>query len=182
MEIRGTVKGLTQDYGTRKITAAIEVSEGSAARLEELKGKDLKITLTVWREKRSKDANALLWACLSDIARVTGGTKEERYLDALRRYGQYTMVSVKPEAFNHWKAQWRECEVVGERNGMLDVLCYFGSSQYDVSEFALLLDGVIEDMRQAGIDTPLQTELQEALDAWERRTNEQSKKNHRADD
>lgn len=182
MEIRGTIKGLTQDYGTRKVTAAIEVSEGSVARLEELKGKDLKITLTVWREKRSKDANALLWACLSEIARVVGGTKEEQYSLALRRYGQFTMVSVKEEAYPRWRDQWRECQIVGKRNGMLDVLCYFGSSQYSTSEFSTLLDGVIDDMRQAGIDTPLQTELQEALDAWERRINEQSKKTNCEDD
>ena len=182
MDVKGKITGLSQDYRSRKVTFSFEVSEGSVARLEELQDKELKCTLVQWRKHRSKDANALLWACFGKMAATLGGDKEDYYLQALRKYGKFTMLSVKPEAYDYFKQTWRTCEIVGERNGMYDVLCYFGSSTYNTKEFAVLLDGVIEDMKAAGIDTPLQEDLQHALDAWEGRKNEQSKTQVSQDD
>ena len=173
MDVRGTITAVSKDYSTGKVQFTAVLSEGNAEAIDALRGEDAKISISKWRNSRSKDANALLWACLGKIAAALGGDKWDYYIDSLRKYGKSTLVTVSREAIGVFQTEWRACEIVGERNGRLDVLCYYGSSTYDTKEFSALLDGVIEDMRQAGIDTPTQEELQRALDAWERSRNEQ---------
>lgn len=169
MDLRGTVTGLTRDFKTGKLKFTVEVEEGNPEDIEAMMEKDAAIRIEEFRTHRSKNANALMWACLSKIAATEmKGDRYTYYLQALRKYGKCTLVSIKPEALDAWKKSWRECEVVGERAGRLDVLCYFGSSTYNTKEFSVLLDGIIDDMKQAGIETPTQEELQRSLDLWQR--------------
>ena len=168
MELRGKITGLTRDFKTHRLVFSVEVSEGNPQDIEAMRDKDASITVVDFRKHRSKNANALMWSCLSKIASSLGGKKEDYYLQALRKYGKFTLVSVKKDAFDAWKKMWRECEKVGERGDVYDVLCYFGSSTYDTKEFAVLLDGIIDDMKVAGIETPTQEELERSLALWER--------------
>lgn len=168
MDVRGTLKGIQRDFRTNRIILSFELKEGEIGQIEALQDKDLSITLKQFRESRSKSANALLWVCLQKIADKLGGDKWEHYMQALRKYGQGTLIEMKREAFPRMHEIYRETEIVGQRGDWLDVMCYYGSSQYDTAEFSILLDGVIEDMRNAEIETPAQEELQRALDAWER--------------
>ena len=64
----------------------------------DLENKDLDIEIKVHRERRSKDANALLWACIGDIARAITQEPWGVYLSLLKRYGKYTYIVLKPEA------------------------------------------------------------------------------------
>lgn len=164
---RGTISAISRDFKTGRYILSLELKETQIEAVDALRGKDLQITLKQWRESRSKNANALLWSCLTKIANKLGGDKWDYYLQALRKYGQCTLVSVKPEAVERFQQIYRECEIVGEREGRVDVLCYYGSSTYDTKEFSVLLDGVIDDMRAANIPTPTQEDLQRALDIWE---------------
>lgn len=168
MDLRGTATGLMRDFKTGKLKFTVEVEEGNPEDIEAMMEKDAAIRIEEFRTHRSKNANALMWACLSKIAAVLGGNKEVYYLQALRKYGKFTLVSVKKESFDAWKKMWRECEKVGERGDVYDVLCYFGSSTYNTKEFSVLLDGIIDDMRNSGIETPTQEELQRSLELWKR--------------
>lgn len=173
MQARGTIKGITQDYKTGRFSVSIELTESDMSGIETLIGKDIAIDMAIYRGARSHSANALLWHCLGDIARYLGGDKWDYYLDALRKYGKYTMVSVRSDAVKAFKDTWRECEEVGRQHTgdeeWVHLLCYFGSSTYNSKEFSVLLDGVIEDMRQAGIPTPTSAEMKRVLDALERK-------------
>ena len=168
IDCRGTIKAISRDFKSGRYILSIELTEGQIEPLDALQGKDLAIGIKQFRNSRSKSANALLWSCLARVAETLGGDKWDYYLQALRKYGQCTLVTVKPEAVERFRDIYRECEVVGERNGMVDLLCYFGSSTYDTHEFSVLLDGVVDDMRQAGIPTPADEELDRALEAWEK--------------
>lgn len=124
------------------------------------------------REKRSRNANALLWACLGEIAREIGSDKWEVYLQMLKRYGTYTYICVKPKAVEAVKKQWRESEEIGKVmiNGeeAVQMLCYYGSSTYNTKEFSALLTGVISEMQEMGLMTPSDHELEKALEQWEK--------------
>lgn len=131
--------------------------------------------ITEHREKRSKDANALLWACLGELAGALRSDKWEVYLQMLKRYGKYTYICVKPHVVDAVKKQWRECEEIGtitiEGQEAVQMLCYFGSSTYDSKEFSVLLDGVISEMKEMGLDTPADKDLERAIKQMEKREN-----------
>lgn len=125
------------------------------------------------KEKRSLNANALLWECLGKIAKAINQDKWKIYLEMLKRYGKYTYICVKPSVVEAIKKQWRETEELGEVtiNGQkaIQLLCYFGSSTYNTKEFSILLDGVISEMEEMGLKTPMQEELERSLEIWEKK-------------
>lgn len=125
------------------------------------------------REKRSLDANAMLWACMQEIAQAIQTDKWSVYLQMLKRYGKFSYVIVRPEAVEAMKKQWRELEVVGEVdvNGQkgVQLLCYYGSSTYNTKEFSVLLDGVISEMREMGLEPPPDKETKALIEAMERK-------------
>lgn len=132
--------------------------------------KDKLFDITEHKQKRSLNANAMLWSCLGEIANALNTDKWEVYLQMLKRYGKYTYICVKPSVVESVKKQWRECEVLGdiEINGQkaIQMLCYFGSSTYDSKEFSVLLNGVISEMEEMGLATPESEELERIMEQW----------------
>ena len=130
------------------------------------------------KEKRSLNANGLLWSCLGEIATALRADKWEVYLQMLKRYGTYTYICVKPNMVEAVKKQWRECEELGhvdiKGRDSVQMLCYFGSSTMNSKEFSVLLDGVISEMKELGIPTPAEKDLDRALREMEKR-NERTK-------
>lgn len=156
--------------GIGKGTVTFAIPKEDAERIREMGEKDLDLTVKVHREHRSRDANALMWACLSEIAAALGIDKWDVYLQMLKRYGKFTHICVKPAAVDAIKRQWRECEVVGNVNingkPAVQMLCYYGSSTYDSKEFSVLLDGIISEMKEMGLETPASEEMRAALERW----------------
>lgn len=176
MEFAGRFKTMVKDWRGegQEITFTVD-GNLTAAQLEGIvDAEKLRITAVKWRKKRSLDANALLWKCLGDIAASLGADKWQIYLMMLKRYGKYTYVCVRPEAVEMVKRQWRETEEVGkvEINGQeaVQLLCYYGSSTYDTKQFSTLLDGVISEMQEMGLETPASEEMRRSLEEWERKT------------
>ena len=141
--------------------------------LEKAREKVLDISVDVHREKRSTDANGLLWHCIGELTNVTGRDKWEEYLSLLRQYGKYTYIVVKEKAVEDMKKQWREVEIVGEYDMHgekgVQLLCYFGSSTYNTTEFSKLLQGTFYEMQQAGLQPPPSSDMRRALEKWEER-------------
>lgn len=157
--------------GVNSAYVTLEVPKTEAERIHSLRGKDLDAEIKEHKEKRSRDANALMWACLSEIAQAIQTDKWAVYLQMLRRYGKFTHICVKPEAVEAIKKQWRECETVGDItiNGKpaVQLLCYYGSSNYNSKEFSVLLDGIISEMREMGLEPPPSEEMRAALERLE---------------
>lgn len=141
-----------------------------AQKLNDLKDSEIDIEAKKHREKRSLNANAMLWACIGELAKALDTDKDSVYLKMLKRYGKYTYICVPPQAVEQVKQQWKECEYIGDItiNGRpaSQMLCYFGSSTYNTQEFAKLLDGVIGEMHEMGLETPSEKEEQAMLDKW----------------
>lgn len=133
------------------------------------------------KEKRSLSANGLLWACIGELAGALRSDKWAVYLQMLKRYGKYTYICVKPNVVDAVKAQWRECEEIGHVNingqDSVQMLCYFGSSTMNSKEFSILLDGVISEMKELGLLTPAQRDLDRVIKQMERKENEKNQGN-----
>lgn len=128
----------------------------SKLRAATAKGKQLTAEIKQTRKKRSLDANAMLWAILGEMAVVLRADKDELYLIMLERYGVFTHIVVKPNLIERIKSEWRTVRELGEVtvNGKtgIQLQCFFGSSRYNSMEFSVLLDGVISEAKELGID------------------------------
>lgn len=155
-----------------KMVIAFECDVVPPQSIQEMGSHTLDVTAKRHRQKRSLNANALLWKCIGDIAHALPADKWEIYLQMLRRYGEYTYVCVKPSAVEMLKKQWRECEEFGEItiNGekAVQMLCYYGSSTYNTKQFSRLLDGVIGEMAQMDLETPTDEQLRRSIEQWEK--------------
>ena len=173
MNFTGRLTGISRDFETSKPVLQLAVNE-SLYGIDDLKDKDLSIKIVRKTRKRSLDANALMWHCIGEIAKSLNPPRDkwEIYLESLRKYGKYTYVLLSEKAVETFKGLWRETEVVGEVdvNGRkaVQLLCYYGSSTYDTKEFSVLLDGIIEDMKDLGLQPPMPREVRAALEEWER--------------
>lgn len=143
--------------------------------VEELKtltaiGKQLSVEIKQYRQKRSLDSNAYFWLLLGEMAAILKTTKDELYLIMLERYGVYTHVIVKPEVVDKVKQEWRTVRELGEVtvNGKtgIQLQCFFGSSTYNTKEMSRLIDGVVSEAKELGIETMTPQELARMKNEW----------------
>lgn len=171
MEFTGVIKSINRDYLSNQINITFAANENILADYEKIKDcEKLRIKAIQYREKRSLDANAYLWVLLQKLAEVLRTDKWSLYLQMLKRYGQFTYIVVKPHAVDGVKKQWRECEEVGEINingeKAVQMLCYYGSSTYDTREMSVLIDGVVSECKELGIETLPPDELRRIKEQW----------------
>lgn len=174
MEFTGELKDISRDWKTNEFNITFSMNgQPNADEIDKLKDNKLSIKAVRYRRKRSLDANGLLWHCLGNIANALHTEKWDIYLQMLKRYGKYTYICVKPNVVDSVRAQWRESEVIGEVdiNGTtaVQMLCYFGSSTYNTKEFSTLLEGVISEMKELGIEAPTSSDMKRALEEYERK-------------
>lgn len=170
MDVTGRIAEVQQDYLTGELRVVLTINEQAIVKsgYAALKDNLLDIRLNKHREKRSLDANALLWVCLGQIAAALNADKWDIYLMMLKRYGKYTYILVTEKAVDEVKKQWRESEVVGEVNvngrKAYQMLCYYGSSTLDSKEFSTLLNGIVSEMEEMGLTPPPSQEMRRALE------------------
>lgn len=176
MECTGQIQNVSKDWLTGQFQITFSINEQSAINeIDKIKDCKLSIRAVKHRERRSLDANALLWLCIGRLAEALRSDKWEVYLQMLKRYGKFTYICVKQNVVDAVKAQWRECEVIGEVNinGQIatQMLCYFGSSTYDTKEMSVLIDGVISEMKEMELELPTSEDMRRALEQWEKQSN-----------
>lgn len=120
------------------------------------------------REKRSLNANAYLWKLVTEIGNVLNKSKEEVYLQMLIDYGQSEMVSILSEIdvkgyFKYYKLAGTSILNDKEFN---HYKIYKGSSEYDTKEMSILLEGVVQEVKNLGIKTKDDIELERLIKEW----------------
>lgn len=177
MTFTGRLISLEKDYNTNRWQIVLTVNEKAALEpLNELiKAEKVTAEIKRYRNQRSLDANKLLWRCITDIAYTLNLDKWEVYLNELKAHGKSFPVSIVKEGLDALKATWREVEVVGEwvdENGIerVTALCYVGSHLYNTKEFAQLLNDVMQDMKELGLQPPTSEEMRRSLELWEKHT------------
>ena len=176
--MRARIKGLTLSLdGGQELTLSLPGDWRDE--YMKLKDADVDVEIKKHREKRSRGANALLWAICTEIAEELSKespiTKEEVYKRAVREVGVYTPVPIKETAVETFVARWAKqgiawfAEVVdGSKipNYKL-VFIYYGSSTYSVDEMSKLLDYVVDEAKQIGLTLRAsEKEIEEAKRRW----------------
>ena len=171
-ELTGKIQGLSQDFASRRITITLTVNEEAAAKnlYDELNGEEkLSVKIDKYREKRSLNANAYAWKLLTEIANVCRTSKDEVYLEMLKRYGQSEIISVL--AHIPIGEYVKYCEEAGESklNGKLfkHYKVYKGSSEFDTREMSIFLDGIVSEAEELGIQTETPEQIARLKSLWE---------------
>lgn len=173
METTGILKDVRLNVLTGKYEITFEVNDDmkNAQELAD-QNKLLRIKATAFRQSRSLNANAMLWGLISIISDNTKQSKDNVYLELLRRYGKYEHVCVKEEAVASLRTIWKLVEELGpvriNNSTGICCLCYYGSSTYDTKEFSRLLEGTISELKEMGLQNPYcSADMQRALAEWE---------------
>ena len=89
----------------------------------------------------------------------------------LERYGVFTHLIVKPAAVDMLVREYRLCRDLGEItvNGKTgrQIQAYFGSSQYDTAQMSRLIDGIVSEAQDLGIETATPEELARMKGEWD---------------
>lgn len=171
MECTGKLHSVNRDWKTGKIIISFELNEEPTEAINDISScEKLNIRAVKYRNKRSLDANAYMWVLLQKMADKLHRDKWGIYLEMLGRYGVFTHIIVKPHVVEKVKNEWRTVKELGEVcvNGTtgIQLQCYFGSSTYDTKEMSVLIDGVVSEARELGIETLPPEELERMKAQW----------------
>lgn len=137
-------------------------------------GEALSLVLSKFRQKRSLNANNYAWVLLQKLAEERGQTKEEVYREFIKQYGIFRPVTVNKEAAETLEYIWQKnglgwvVEETGRTNESVDLLMYYGSSTYSTRQMARLLDAIVNDCKQCGIETLPPEQIEEMKRMWKR--------------
>ena len=181
MDLTGKITGIAVNLDARSPVITFEANEDIRPIISELQNlkayEKLTISLKRWRKKRSLDANAYYWVLVSRIAEKLRSSKEEIHNLMLARYGQPEMdengspvilsvldrIDLSKRDDIHVKAVGTG-SVGGKR--FTHYLLLRGSHTYNTHEMSVLIDGVVSEAREMGIETLPPEELANMMAAW----------------
>lgn len=170
MEFSGRFKDISRDYFTGQYHITFEAETVNLNDVNKLKDADrLRIEVKKYRQRRSLDANSYYWVLLSRVADALNISKPHCHNLMLRRYGQielfdgrvaYTMLPDTDETTQRME-QMEEAHFAptGQVTMGKDGVMYRGwkllkpSHRYDSKEMSVLIDGLIDEAKQVGVET-----------------------------
>lgn len=182
MQTTAKITDINIDFNTRKPKISLLLNTNEISVIEELKNENkLNLELKKYRKKRSLDANAYCWVLCDMIAKELSKegitTKEEIYKDAISRIGKFEPMIVEEKAFENFKRIWEKqglgflVQEVSRKDKCVKVHCYYGSSTYDSKEMSLLIDLIVQEAKQLGLETKSKNEIDSLLKQWDSGTN-----------
>jgi predicted ribonuclease YlaK len=177
MKVSGKIVGANIDFRTGKPTISFEVNEKNDFKLmvDEMRGYEkLSIEVKPFRARRSLDANAYCWVLIDKLAQKLGESKESVYRQYITNIGGNSeIVCVKDHAVDRLCAGWNRNGIGwvtetfdSKLEGCTNVILYYGSSVYDSAQMARLLDLIIQDCKEQGIQTETPNEIARLKAMW----------------
>lgn len=124
-----------------------------------------KFEIKEYHERRSLSANAYAWVLINKIADATRKSKEDVYFQMLKDYGQHELVSVRSDinvsGYFKYYEEYGKGHVEGREFTHYKI--YKGSSEFDTREMAVLIDGIIQEAQNLGIETITPSEKERML-------------------
>ena len=171
MKLSGKIVGANIDFKTNKPVLMLEINERNdfEALVDDMRDKDkLSIEVKPYRVHRSLNANAYAWKLIGEIADVLRASKEDIYLLMLKRYGQSELISVLSHVPVGNYVKYFEEAGESELNGKMftHYRVYKGSSEFDTREMSILIDGVVSEAKNLGIQTDTPDQIAQMKARW----------------
>ena len=161
--------------GSNRGRLTLDVFDDFRDAADKLQGGPIELTVKKWREKRSLDANAYAWVLIDRLSAELGIPKEEIYRHAIRSIGGVSeTVCVMDKAVDKLCAGWSKNGLgwhterfPSQIAGCTNVILYFGSSTYDSRQMSALINSLVEECNQFGIETKSPEEIESLLRSYE---------------
>ena len=147
-------------YEYRSNRAVIEFDADFGETYDKYRDKDINVEIKMWRPKRSLAANRLLWVLVDKIAKEVRIPKNEVYRNEIREIGGVSDVYImRDESVERFCKQWEsqglgwQTEIVGSEDGRSTVIAYYGSSTFDTEQLGQLIDNLLFEAENLGINT-----------------------------
>ena len=174
MEFTGQIHGVTRDYLTRKPILEFRINEDPNG-IEDLNGKDLKISVVRKTNPRSLNANSYFHVLCDRLRQKLGVSMAAMKNDLITSYGQIDYIdgqaiiyktNAPPEKVQELEELHMKFLHRGE-DGAYWYRVYRGSHTYDTKEMSMLIDGTIAEAKEQGIETKTPDEIARLMALWE---------------
>ena len=173
--MKGRLKDLTFGRnGEQHIT--VTVKQDFRDDFDKLKDKDIRVELKIWREPRSKDANAYFHVLVNKIAEAQGLGNDEVKRSLVVEYGTLARdddgqligamlpAGADIDQFYPYTRLYKTMEMEGREYECY--LFYKRTRTLDSKEMARLIDGTIYVARELGIDTDTPEQIARYKEEW----------------
>lgn len=180
--IKFTTHNITRSYDNKLVIPATPSILEKVLELLAKSKNGLEVTIKPYRKKRSLDANAYMWILCTKIAdemsKEYPKTKEQVYQDEVRQGTTFKKALIENVDIPEYKKQWSAkgigwfMEMISESNqhqGYSWCRFYKGSSEYDTKEMSRLIDRIVIDAQELGIETKTPQELEGLKEQWGRK-------------
>lgn len=172
------MKGYIRDFiapPTGKQYITLTLNEDFRSQYDELKNSDVEISIKKFHKKRSLDANEYMWVLAEKLAEKLRITKYEVYKSHIRDVGVFTPLPIEADSVEKFSEIWSSrgkgwvVDVVDNSKlpGYKRINAYYGSSTYDTAQMSRLIDSIVEDCKEQGIETLTPQELENMKALWD---------------
>ena len=160
---------ISVDYSTGRKSITFDID-----RPEDIPQGELDLTIKPYKPKRSLSANAYMWVLVGKLADATGISSTDIYRNTVKQLGISQLIVINAAAVPTFKRVWEQYglgwfvdDVDEDAGGSVILRAYYGSSTYNRKQMAALIDLVVQDCKQLGIETLTPAELAGLVDRWE---------------
>lgn len=133
-----------------------------------LEQEDKTFEVKLYRKKRSNNANGYAWHLLNEMSNVLRASKDDIYVQMLKRYGQSEMVSVLSDidVSGYFKYYEPIANTTLQGKEFTHYRVYKGSSEYDTREMSIFIDGIVSEAKELNIETMPESEIERLKELW----------------
>ena len=165
--MRGAISAFKYNGLKRKTIVEVELDGNQCEVLETLKDRDITADFKIFREKRSLNANAYAWTLIGKLAEKMNLPSLEVYRGYIKEMGVYRDIEITESAENTMKTVWTayglgwiaEKVDFAEREGFITLRLYYGSSVYNSKQMNRMIDSIVQDCKEQGIETMTPDEI-----------------------
>jgi hypothetical protein len=156
------------------ISALVSRDEAMQTMQNVEEGRTYEVTVKKARKKRSLDSNAYAWVLMDKLAAYYKVPVTEVYRNFVREIGGNSEIicmmdgAVKTfcEGWEHNGIGWQTEVLPSKIEGCSNVKIYYGSSTYDTEQMSRLIEMVVDECKDAGIETLTPEELARMMQNW----------------
>ena len=125
--------------------------------------------IEVKKKKRSKNANSYYWKLLQELCEEMNIDVIEEYRRRVKELGIFKQWEIDTENVPTFEKLWTDrgiawfTEKVEETGSKTIINAYYGSSSYNSKQMSRLIDNLVQDCKEIGIQTLDEIELERLL-------------------